>query len=69
MVNIILKTVRKGQLEYIPWPDDYEKIETGDSIADIKLLQNLINFRPNYSIEDGIRLTFEYYKKYSKYYK
>lgn len=63
MVQTIVRTVGKGKIVHVPWPDNYERVETGDSIADISKLKRLTGFSPRINLSDGIRLTFEYYKK------
>ena len=68
MVTSIVSTVGKGKIEYIPWPDNYEKIETGDSVADISKLNNYQGASINNTLTEGIRKTIEYYTKfYEKY--
>lgn len=64
MVNKVVEFVGKGRIEYIPWPDNYEKIETGDTLPDITKLQKISNFTPKYSISEGIELTYQYYKQH-----
>lgn len=64
MVHSVVKCVKKGQVEYIPWPENYEKVETGDINVDISKLQNLTSWKPKVTLEEGIHLTYEYYKKY-----
>ena len=68
MVTNIVSTVGKGKIEYIPWPDNYEKIETGDSVADISKLNNFQGALIKNTLTEGIRKTIEYYTKfYEKY--
>jgi len=63
MVQSVVSCVKSGCVEYIPWPKDYEKIETGDITVDISKLQELTGWKPNVLLEEGIKLTYEYYKK------
>jgi nucleoside-diphosphate-sugar epimerase len=68
MVNTIVEVVGKGKAKYVPWPENYETIETGDTIPDISKLKRISNFEPKHSLPDGIELTFQYYKQHlSKY--
>lgn len=64
MVHSVVKCVKSGKVEYIPWPENYEKVETGDINVDISKLQNLTAWKPKVMLEEGIHLTYEYYKKY-----
>lgn len=68
MVMSIISIVGKGKIEYVPWPKNYEKIETGDSIADITKLKSITSFTPQYSLEKGIKETFKYYKQFMQHY-
>ncbi|RJQ64720.1 MAG: NAD-dependent epimerase/dehydratase family protein [Stygiobacter sp.] len=64
MVHSVVKCVKSGKVEYIPWPENYEKVETGDINVDISKLQKLTSWNPKVTLEEGIHLTYEYYKKY-----
>ncbi len=63
MVHSVINIVKSGKVEYIPWPENYEKIETGDISVDISKLQELTAWKPKVSLAEGISLTYEYYKK------
>jgi nucleoside-diphosphate-sugar epimerase len=64
MVSEVVNCVGNGQYEFIPWPNDYEKIETGDISVNITKLQTLTSWYPVFSLRDGIINTFEYFKKH-----
>ncbi len=68
MVKIIVDTVGKGKIENRPWPNDWENVETGHFIADISKIKNDLAWEPKISVEEGIKKTVEYYKKYKDYY-
>lgn len=63
MVYNVVETVEKGEIIHIPWPDNYERLETGDSIPDISKLKRLSGYTPLTSLKEGIKKTFEYYRK------
>ncbi|MBA4057907.1 MAG: NAD-dependent epimerase [Marivirga sp.] len=65
MVSTVINTVGNGRMEFIPWPNNYEKIETGDVSVDISKLKSITSWQPVHSLDEGIRKTYEYYKKYS----
>ncbi len=67
MCETVIKVVKKGRIEFVEWPKDYKNIETGDYVTDITKIKNL-GWKPKTSLEEGIKKTFEYYKKYKKYY-
>ncbi|MBX3007382.1 MAG: NAD-dependent epimerase/dehydratase family protein [Melioribacteraceae bacterium] len=63
MVHDVVKIVGNGNIEFIPWPENYEKVETGDISVDISKLSAIANWNPKYTLIDGIQETFSYYKK------
>jgi UDP-glucose 4-epimerase len=68
MVEIIIDTVHKGNVQSIPWPKDYVNVETGDYITDIGKLQKAIDWKPRIDLRAGIRQTFEYYQCHRAHY-
>jgi nucleoside-diphosphate-sugar epimerase len=63
MVHDVVKIVGKGKIEFIPWPENYEKVETGDISVDISKLSAIANWKSEYSLIEGIEATYSYYKK------
>lgn len=68
MVEKVITIVGSGKLEYVPWPKNYEKIETGDIAADISKLQLLSSWKPEITLREGILRTYQYYQKYMSHY-
>lgn len=68
MVKTILRIVGKGKLEFVPWPKNYEKIETGSFEMSIEKAKKDFNWTPQIELEEGIRRTHEYYKKFKQFY-
>ena len=68
MAETILEIIGSGRISRIPWPENYINIETGDFVADISKIKEVLSWSPEFSFRDGIKATFEYYKKYIKYY-
>jgi len=67
MAKTIVNVIGKGRVKHIPWPKGYEKNETGDYVADITKIKK-IGWKPKLSFEEAVRKTYEYYKKYARYY-
>jgi nucleoside-diphosphate-sugar epimerase len=67
MVEKIVNIVGSGKIEYIEWPQNYEKIETGNFEIDNTKLK-LTGWSPLNSFEEGIHKTCDFYKKYRDYY-
>jgi len=63
MVDAIIAAVGGGDKEYLPWPEDYEKNETGDYVADTNKIERDTNWRPQVKFADGIAEMVAYYKE------
>lgn len=63
MAELVVKAVGSGSIEYVPWPINYEKEETGDFETDITKLFNATGWKPKVELEDGITRMCEYYKE------
>lgn len=68
MVKVVVNTVKNAVMEFVPWPENYEKVETGDITMDISKLKKITFWQPEVSLEEGVAKTYEYYKKHSTYY-
>jgi len=68
MSEIVVEIVGKGKLKHIPWPENYINVETGGYVADINKIRETLNWNPNIDLKQGVKNTFEYYKKYNQYY-
>lgn len=63
MVDAVIASVGSGQKEHVPWPQNYEKNETGNYVADTSKLEKLTGWKPQTKLAEGIAKTVEYYKK------
>lgn len=68
MVDAVLEAVGSGSKKHVPWPENYEKNETGNYIADTSKIEALTGWEAKVSLKDGIRQMVEYYKKYKEHY-
>lgn len=64
MVNKIIEIVGKGKISFVDWPENYEKIETGDIQIDTSKIFNYTGWKAKIDLEEGIKRTFVYYSKY-----
>lgn len=63
MVDAILTEVGSGSKRYIPWPENYEKNETGNYVADTTKIEQITHWRPSVTLADGIARMVAYYKE------
>lgn len=68
MAEMIVEIVGNGKVTYIPWPDNYLNVETGDYVTDITKIFKMIGWNPGINLRLGIKKTFAYYQKYKDYY-
>lgn len=68
MIKTIIKVVESGSIKFVPWPSNYENIETGDIKTDLSKLVKITGFTPSFSLEEGILRTYQYYKENIKFY-
>lgn len=69
MVDAVLAAVGSGtpagggaSKKHVPWPENYEKNETGNYIADTTHLTQLTDWQAKVSLKDGVRRMVKYYK-------
>ena len=68
MVDVVLKEAGTGKKEHISWPENYEKNETGNYIADTTKIKKGIGWEAKITLEEGIKRMAEDYKQHRKNY-
>jgi UDP-glucose 4-epimerase len=68
MTKLVIETVGNGTLRHVPWPSNYEHVETGDVNIDTTKLRKEIGWDAQCSLKDGIIRTIEYYSRHWRYY-
>lgn len=63
MVDEVLAAVESGTKEFKPWPDDYEKNETGDYVADMTKITTATGWQPQVQFADGMREMVAFYRE------
>ena len=64
LVKIMINVYGRGDYEIIPFNEDLKKIEIGDYVANYEKIKESVGWQPRVSLEEGLRLTFEYYEKF-----
>lgn len=62
MAETIVRITKRGSIEYVPWPENYERVETGDLSFDIGKLCNLTGWKPAISLDEGIERMWRYFE-------
>ena len=63
-----IKILDAGSYLLKPFPQERNVIEIGNYVADIGKIKNDLNWEPKIKLEEGIKTTIKYYKKYKNYY-
>ena len=50
-------------IQWLPWPEDYRIVETGDYISDLSKLSRQLAVLPHTPFADGVGLTLDYYRR------
>jgi UDP-glucose 4-epimerase len=64
----IIKTAGSGKTNYAKFTAERKALEPGDYYADISKIKSIIEWKPETTLEDGIKKTIEYYKKNREHY-
>jgi nucleoside-diphosphate-sugar epimerase len=68
MVKGVIERVPSGRMEFVAWPENYEKVETGDISVDISKLKSISDWKPQYTLNEGIDKTVTYFEKHLSHY-
>ena len=68
MVDTVLAEVGSGSKMHIPWPEHYEKNETGNYIADTTKIEKITSWKPSVPLKEGIARMVKYYKENQNHY-
>jgi UDP-glucose 4-epimerase len=68
MAETVVKEVGNGTVAYVPWPDHYLNVETGDYVTNIDKFHQATGWVPKVSLKEGIQRTHQYYQQFGSYY-
>ena len=68
MADSLIEIVGWGKRIDVPWPENYHNIETGDYVTDISKIKKLLNWEPKTPLLNGLKITYEFYKKFGEHY-
>jgi UDP-glucose 4-epimerase len=64
LVELMIRTAGSGRYRYTPWPPDKKAIDIGDFYADSSKIRSVLGWRPGVTLADGMKRTFEFYRKH-----
>lgn len=68
LAKMIIDIAGTGRVDHTEFTTERKALEPGDYYADITRIKKTIDWSPEVTLEDGIRKTIEFYKKYKKHY-
>lgn len=68
MVDAVMAEVGQGKKEHVPWPENYEKNETGNYIADTSKINAATGWQAQVNLKTGVSRMVEYYQQYRQHY-
>jgi nucleoside-diphosphate-sugar epimerase len=68
LIKMMIQVYGKGEYKLLPFPPEYKKIEVGDYIADYSKFTQATGWKPQTTLENGLRLTRDFYEKNKKHY-
>lgn len=68
MVDTILAVVGSGRKVHVPWPEHYERNETGNYVADTRKIEAAVGWRARVPLRKGIEEMVKYYREHREHY-
>jgi len=66
--RIMCEDLKGATYELIPFPEERKAIDVGDFISDYSTFQSSFGWNPNVSFTEGIKTSFDYFRKEHQYY-
>ena len=64
MAEMVVEVVGRGSIRFVPWPANYERVETGTVVIDSSRLEQAIGWEAKVSLREGIKRTVDYYAQH-----
>jgi nucleoside-diphosphate-sugar epimerase len=63
LAQTLIRVAGHGELLHVPWPADAQKVETGNFYADVSLMRHVTGWRPQTSLEEGLRNVLQFMRR------
>lgn len=64
----IVKIAGTGKVAFTEFTQERKEVEPGDYYTDVSKIKRIVGWKPETTLEEGVRRTIEFYKKYKKEY-
>jgi UDP-glucose 4-epimerase len=68
LTKILVKIAGRGSYTLVPWPPERKVIDIGDVYSSYAKIEQALGWKPTVRMEEGLRRTVEYYKRYGERY-
>lgn len=68
VAELLIAKSGTGSVKPIPYPEHLKSIEIGDYIGDYRKIEEVLQWRPQVALEQGIAETIEYYRRHRDHY-
>jgi nucleoside-diphosphate-sugar epimerase len=68
IAETLISITRRGNIEYVPFPEDAKRIEIGDYVADVHKITEVMDWRPRVSLREGLERSIRYYEAFREQY-
>jgi UDP-glucose 4-epimerase len=58
----IVDLAGSGRIEDVPWPEGYQKVETGDFLCDTRRIEERLGWKAGIEVAEGLRETVDAYR-------
>jgi UDP-glucose 4-epimerase len=68
LAALLIRINKAGSFALVPFPPERKQIDIGNYYGDFRKIRGKLGWEPKVSLEEGIMLTLEYYRKYGSHY-
>ncbi|MGB9723260.1 MAG: NAD-dependent epimerase/dehydratase family protein [Chloroflexia bacterium] len=68
LVETLIAIAGSGRYRLLPWPPERQRIDIGDVYSSYRRIQETLGWEPQVELEEGLRRTVEFYRKYKEKY-
>jgi UDP-glucose 4-epimerase len=64
LVTLLVDVAGSGSVRYVEWPPEKKRIDIGSFYSDSTKFRNLVGWRPEVSLREGLRRSVEFYREH-----
>lgn len=68
LVELMIEINGGGEYKLVPFPEERKKIDIGDFYTNYQKISTELGWEPKILLREGLKRTFEYYRKFGEYY-